>query len=273
MANYIEIKNANGKTIVDDRWSIPKFLYRGKVKGGGATVSNVQTDGNSFRCRNTVTFLSMPSFRSMGFDMDDSTESWRLIKNSMLLFARSENQSPFRVMFEMHGSNIEGMAWDLKLFVGSDWPDHEIEFCLYTDLPMIPCKMGAQAFNEKGELIFDAMRGYLQVMGTMSGGVNVRQNPAATYRMPLPPQLDTKNVFMSFRSTLPFYSAYNIGANQVRYGATFYYPVMRYEGQTIVVDLMQQYNVDGSNGATEYNMFYEHMIYCPYPSGVWISGI
>ncbi len=78
---------------------------------------------------------------------------------------------------------------------------------------------------------------------------------------------------MSYRSTLPFYSAYNIGANGVRYGATFYFPVMRTESQTIVIDLVQQYNVDGSNSVTEYNMFYEHMIYCPYSSGVWISEV
>jgi len=54
---------------------------------------------------------------------------------------------------------------------------------------------------------------------------------------------------------------------------TFYFPVMRTESQTIVVDLVQQYNVDGSNSVTEYNMFYEHMIYCPYSSGVWISEV
>lgn len=273
MANYIEIKNANGNTIVDDRWNIPKFLYRGKVKGGNIPPTSKMTsytDGNSFIYREYITFLHVPSIKSLGFGLDYSFDNWAKIVNSIWVFAKATEQKSFRVEFKMHGSEDKG--WDLKLYIGSDVPSHEIEFCLYTDLPMVPCKMGAQVFNENGELIFDAMRGYLQVIGTMSEGVNVRNNPAATYRMTLPPELDTNNVFMSFRSTLPFYSAYNIGANGVSYGATFYFPVMRYEGQTIVVDLVQQYNVSGNNGATEYSKFYEHLIYCPYPSGVWITG-
>jgi len=278
---YIEIKNANGNLVIDDQYNIPKFLYRGFAYSTTTSFKpSTLWDGDTFKYRGEVPFkkvvvkFNVPS--DLGFNLPDESPSYSLILRSMLVFSKSSDQKPytFYVAFRMNDeSDSNQYRRALWAYVTSDVPNQEIEFCLYTSLPMIPCKMGAQAFNKHGELIFDAMRGYLQVIGNMYGGVNVKNNPCAVYRIDVPVGLNPDNIFFSNRSTLPFYSAYNIGANGVKYGETFFFPKPRMEGNNrLIVELFAQYNVSGNNSAKSYNNYYENVIYCPYPSGVWITG-
>lgn len=278
MARYLEIKNASGNVIIDDEYAIPKFLKRGKF----TTIDSYKRpmtiiDGNTFKYSYYVNarefLISFTDLRDLGFDLETTRDNVLLVVSSLMLFTRTNTEAPYFASIDFN-SYPNDPAYNILIQYGTDVPSIEIEYCIYTSLPMIPCKFGAQAFNASGELVFDAMRGYMQVVGSMYGGVNVKANPAATYRFSVPAGLDAKNLFISHRSTLPFYSAYKIGSNGVGYGETYFYPRIRMEGsQTMVVELVQQYNVDGSNSAKSYSNYYENVIYCPYREGPWVSGV
>ena len=278
MAKYVEIRNASGNVIIDDEYAIPKFLKRGKF----TTIDSYKRpmtiiDGNTFkysnRFENRHVVISFIELSELGFDIPTTRSNVEYVVSNLMLFTRTSSELPYFTDISFNTFQ-DDPAYYLNIRYGTDVPSVEIEYCIYTSLPMIPCKFGAQAFNADGKLIFDAMRGYMQVVGSMYGGVNVRANPAATYRFTVPVGLDAKNLFISQRSTLPFYSAYKIGSNGVGYGETYFYPRIRMEGsQTMVVELVQQYNVDGSNSAKSYSNYYENVIYCPYREGPWVSGV
>ncbi len=274
MAKYVEIRNANGNVIIDDEYAIPKFLMRGKLITTDSVGKRIYLiDGNTFKYSKLRPVMSFTTLRELGFDLDTNAINVDYVIYNLMLFTRTSSEIPYFASISYAKYDGDPLYY-LNMSCGTDIPSVEIEYCIYTSLPMIPCKFGAQAFNASGELVFDAMRGYMQVVGSMYGGVNVKANPAATYRFSAPMGLDAKNLFISHRSTLPFYSAYKIGSNGVGYGETYFYPRIRMEGsQTMVVELVQQYNVDGSNSAKSYSNYYENVIYCPYREGPWVSGV
>lgn len=270
MAKYLEIRNANNNVIVDDDYKVAKFLYRGSFMTSWEIFDPwVINDGLVFRHWTRYSVIKFKDFSDLGF-----TEGleWKDVIGDLMVFARSPSGNAFKadVFITKYSNQTE---WNLEVRVGSDKPYFEVEFCLYTMSDMKPCSMGAQAFNENGELVFDAMRGYLQVVGSMYGGVNVRNNPAAVYEMKIPEGLNMDNVFISHRSALPYYEAYRINSGGVSFAQTYFYPVMSFkDSTTLVVKLEQQNPVSGNNSASAYNAYYENVIYCPYPSGVWITG-
>ncbi|WP_139851484.1 hypothetical protein [Acinetobacter pullicarnis] len=274
MAKYVEIRNANGNVIIDDEYAIPKFLMRGKLITTDSVGKRIYLiDGNTFKYSKLRPVMSFTTLRELGFDLDTNAINVDYVIYNLMLFTRTSSEIPYFASISYAKYDGDPLYY-LNMSCGTDIPSVEIEYCIYTSLPMIPCKFGAQAFNASGELVFDAMRGYMQVVGSMYGGVNVKANPAATYRFSVPMGLDAKNLFISHRSTLPFYSAYKIGSNGVGYGETYFYPRIRMEGsQTMVVELVQQYNVDGSNSAKSYSNYYENVIYCPYREGPRVSGV
>lgn len=270
MASYVEIRNANGNVIVDDQFEVAKFLYRDKFTTTSTeTYQYVIIDGNTFKYQTVHIVKKFLNYSDLGFDPN---LKWADVVSNLMLFARSPSGLPFRASLSM-ASYMGEDEITLEVRVGSDYPAFEVEFCLYTMSKMKPCSFGAQAFNANGELVFDAMRGYLQVIGSMYGGVNVWTNPAATYEMKIPEGLNMDNVFISHRSALPYFAAYKIGSGGVSHAQSYFYPSMWFkDSTTLVVDLLQQ-NPTGGNSASAYNAYYENVVYCPYPSGVWISGV
>lgn len=270
MAKYLEIRNANNNVIVDDDYKVAKFLYRQAIMTTWQETNQAAiVDGAVFRYWTVFVVKKFNSFEELGFV---AGLEWDAVVSSFMLFARSSSGLPFRASLNLI-KYLNDPQWTLELRIGSDHSYFEVEYCIYTMQDMQPCSMGAQAFNERGELMFDAMRGYLQVVGSMYGGVDVRNNPAAIYEMKIPEGLNMDNVFISHRSALPYYSAYKIGSGGVSHAQTYFYPVMSFkDSTTLVVKLEHQNPVGGNNSATAYNAYYENVIYCPYPSGVWITG-
>lgn len=267
MDKYIEIKNARNNVIIDDQYKVAKFVYRGKITTNNVVFKGGITDGKTFKYRSGERLATFEELELLGFLSSDKSA----YINKFMLFCRSRSGVPFRAWLRV--MEYSGENRGLFIEAGCDLPSIDIEYCLYTLADMKPCSFGAQAFNSKGELVFDAMRGYLQVVGSMYGGVNVQNNPAAIYEIAIPEGLNMDNVFISHRSALPYYAAYKIGGSGVSYAQTYFYPVMSFKNSTtLVVKLEQQNPVGGNNSATAYNAYYENVIYCPYPSGVWITG-
>lgn len=276
MASYLEIKNANGRIVIDDMYASPKFCYRSIVN---IPLSPKKPSGylgpmHKYFGRFEIFSFSKPS--DLGFDMppgldNDSDDAVIYIRKNLLLFVRSDSNTAVRVSIYIENSPDGGLVLYGYINAGIQYP--VVEYCIYTRSKMLPCKYGAQSFNEKGELIYDAMRGYLSHIGTMNGGVNISKNPAATYIFELQGDLDSRNLFVSQNSTLPYYAAYNIHSGGVDYASTFFYPVMSLpDSKTLKVDLVKQFQVNGSNSASSFSEYFESVIYCPYPNGVWITG-
>lgn len=272
MAKYLEIRNGNNKVIIDDSKRVAKFLYRGSFKGrSDQSLSYFLTDGDNFAYNTSFMIHQNVSLASLGFSPGQSRDK---INGELMVFARSSGGKAFRVKSYFTVSAADNSKVTLSVFLGTDTAGLDIEICLYTIADMVPCKMGSQAFNAQREIVFDSMRGYMQTVGAIYGSVNVRADPAATYTLNIPAGLDSKNLFISQRSALPFFSAYNIHSGGVRYGQTYFFPVMSFPNSTsLVVQLRRQNYVAGDNSTTSFAGFFENVIYCPYPSGVWISGL
>ncbi|MFX4621771.1 hypothetical protein ABTB00_06465 [Acinetobacter baumannii] len=135
---------------------------------------------------------------------------------------------------------------------------------------MMPSKFGLQVFNAEGTLVFDALKGYLQLAGIMTGGVNTYTNPAATYTITLSEELSSEHLFISDTMSYPWRNGMRITSSGVQYGEANFYPVMSFPNlTTIEVKLMQNGNIPGTTGSRSFNYFYEAVIYCPYPKNFY----
>ena len=113
---------------------------------------------------------------------------------------------------------------------------------------------------------------FVQHVGTLNGNVNVGANVsvAATFTVTTPPNLNQQHLYISQRSTLPFYAAYRISSGGVSYASTIYRPVSTFTNATTLrVQLIAQRNVSGSNSAQSYSGFFENVIYCPFESDIY----
>ena len=128
-------------------------------------------------------------------------------------------------------------------------------------------------YNAQQELVFDALKGYLQHVGTLHGGVRVGAGVgvAATYTLALPATVNQQH-FIYFPAFHPFhfYAAYRISSSGVSYASTHYRPVLSFpNATTLQVQLVAQRNVSGYTNHNLTQVFFENIIYCPYEHDVY----
>lgn len=272
MAKYFELINDNQNIVIDDAFKTPKFLYKADILTG----STARPSGGVMTAMNTWVyqyerhvFRTALTLRGLGFDYDDTPENMQIVSKCLMVFGRSNGGDAYRVTAYVR-ENTAGEGYELAVAAVSDTPNYPITICLYTTAEMLPSKLGLLVYNANQELVFDALKGYLQHVGILNGGVSVGGSVAATYTITIPEEMNEEHLFVSQRSSLPYYSAYRIHSKGVSYGYTYYRPVITFPmPNTMVVRLVAQRNVSGSSGSVRYNGFFENVIYCPYPKGFY----
>ena len=272
MAKYFELRNENRNVIVDDQFSTPKFLYKFDLITSSAPNPNpIKVDASYFDYAYERTpFAQAATLRGLGFDYDDSEA--QIVRSRLMAFVRTESNVAFSVTPVLR-LNEAGM-WEICITAGADAPSVKLTICVYTTAKMLPSKRGLLVYSPTGELIFDALKGYLQHVAILTGNVNVGNAVAATYTTTVPSGMSASNLFISMRSALPYYAAYRISSSGVSYAYTYYYPRMTFPNATTMqVQLIQQRNVPGNNSATKYQGYFENVIYCPYPKGIYTGYV
>lgn len=269
MARYFEQINDNFNVVVDDQFNTAKFLIKSDITAGNVVnTSGIYIDGGTFTYYGKANVLAEgDSLRDLGFDYDDADVN--LAASRLMLFVRTDTNYPYRVNANLNRNATTGKM-TLSVLATSDLANCPMTICLYTTAKMLPSKLGLLVYNEQQELVFDALKGHLQNVGILNGGVSVGNAVAATYDINVPIGLTSDNLFISMRSALPFYAAYRISSGGVSYSYTYYYPVMTFPTSTTLrVQLVQQRSVAGNNSSTRINNYFENVIYCPYPKKIY----
>lgn len=269
MAKYFELLNDNMHVIVDDQFNTPKFLFKKDIYTSSTpNTSQYKVDAQTFAYGYSVTTIAeADTLRELGFDYPDSDV--QIVRTRLMVFARTSAGQPYLVLPRLVKDSASE-KWQLGVSASADAPNVPVTVCMYTTAKMLPSKLGLLVYNSSDELIFDALKGYLQHVGILNGDVSVGRPIAATYTTTIPSGMSSDNLFISMRSALPYYAAYKISSSGVSYAYTYYYPVMRFPTPTTMqVQLVQQRNVPGDNSSTKYEHYFENVIYCPYPKDVY----
>lgn len=274
MAKYFEVRNDNHNIVIDDQFLTPKFLIKRTVMTGSTLKppSRYITPTSAWLYSSETHLLAHAStLRGLGFDYDSTEEGLLEVRRRLMVFARNDNNEAFRAFTVIEYSQTRA-RYELSVSVVADVPNIPIHTCMYTTAKMTPSKLGMLVYNDKKELVFDALKGYLQHVGTLNGSVNVGANVsiAATFTVTTPPNLNQQHLYISQRSMLPFYAAYRIRSGGVSYASTVYRPVVSFpNATTLQVQLVAQRNVSGNNASQSYSGFFENVIYCPYAHDVY----
>ena len=274
MVKYFEIRNDNVNVVIDDKFVTPKFLIKKQVFTSSTLkpASNYRTPTNEWAYNYQQHILAFgPSLRALGFDYPDTEAGLTEVRRRLMVFARNDNNEAFRALTFIRYDNTSA-RYELGVSVVADTPNSPIQLCLYTTAKMTPSKLGMLVYNAQQELVFDALKGYLQHVGTLHGGVRVGAGVgvAATYTLALPATVNQQHLYISQRSSLPFYAAYRISSSGVSYASTHYRPVLSFpNATTLQVQLVAQRNVSGNNQSQSYSGFFENIIYCPYEHDVY----
>lgn len=269
MAKYFELLNDSRRVIVDDQFNTPKFLVKKDVyTSSEADPSPRKVDMKTFAYGYRLTVVAEANtLRELGFDYEDTDD--QLVLARIMVFCRASSPQAYGVEPYLEKNSTTG-KWRLGVIAASDEPGALITVCMYTTAKMLPSKLGLLVYNAANELVFDALKGYLQHVGILNGGVSVGNQIAATYTTTIPQGMSYDNLFISMRSALPFYGAYKLSSSGVAFGYTYYYPVMSSPTPTTMqVQLVQQRSVAGDSAAIRYSGYFENVIYCPYPKDVY----
>ena len=282
MSTYFQVKGRN-EIAIDDNFHCPKFLKKFHV-----VVDEKVNKWRQTPFSKKIEILRFRNLRDIGIDLDTNHDNIIRTCNEIIPFIRPYGSSNYEVIVSPVYNTVERdisyYQWqkdsELEQFRQDDGyysiivhvsgsQQFECKIALYTSLPLTPARIGLLAYNSGGELIFDASKGYLQHLKSISG-VNVGANVevAATHYCTLPDGLNPNNIFISCKSPIPYYAAYKISASGVSSDASYYFPNFSVDGNTLKIELKTNNVTSYTNSATWYNHFFETLIYCPFPENV-----
>lgn len=278
MAEFINITNDNSVTVIDDIFNIPKLIYRKKIATNTArstTTPYVRMLTPQWEFLGSEVIGEASTLRELGFDYDvPTTEEAQTallnkINSHLIPFARCDSNVLFGVSCSLQFTKSTS-TYRLIAFTRSDIVGTAIELCIYAmNINLVAPPYGVYGYNEQGEYIFDAMRGCMQNIGVLEGSLSMGSTIARTYDIAVPTGLDAKNVFISFRSTLPYYAAYNISSGGVSFADSAYAPKMTITDSNVKVELTKQ-KTTGSNSAYSIGNYFENVIYVIQPAGLYL---
>jgi hypothetical protein len=106
----------------------------------------------------------------------------------------------------------------------------------------------------------------------MRGELNVWQYEAGRFEMAIPEGVLPEHCFITNMSGTPYYSAYRIHSGGVSWGETGFKSVMTFPTPSLLrVQVVRVQDFQGSNSAFGYGGYFENLVYCPYPYGLYLD--
>ena len=274
MANYLELKNDNQNVVINDLYPIPSLIYRGnsltdtQFNYGVYLIAFLYTHWDWY---GGIILKDSPTIGGLGFDLPESEASLDIINKNLLTMYRTDAGVGCFAKASCRKKS-DGTGYVLSISVESNTQNLSVEAAVYVLNPKIlkASPIGGSFRDTDGKLVFDFMRGAMQIIGTMSGGVNPTQNIAATYNLEIPSGLDQSNVFITARSGLPFLYWYTMRPGGITQYFTAFEPVMTFSQNNLQIQLVSQKPINNVSGSKSYGGFFENVGYVVQPKGVYI---
>lgn len=269
MASYFSIENSKNTVVIDDNYKNATFLAKAKLTN---FYDNPMLAVDPMRVNYMAEYdINWRYVASKGVLLNNPADigidaySFSTMGDRTIAFGRCSTSDIFLVEASLTYNDFSN-NWYLLLRCWADNPNIEVTISAYTLNKRTESSFGEIAYNEQGEVVFDAMRGVLTNVGLLYGGINLSNSVAATYILNTPTDIPVENIFISMRSMFPIRAAYKISSSGVSLSTTKYFPSMtKVNDSTLKVELVRQNTLGGSSGSTNIGEYSENVIYCPYP--------
>jgi len=279
----LELLNDDGNVVIDEQFNVPMLIAKGTVR---CSRDNKLTapPGYSFfeyfaRCAwygSTILLEAPPSaFGNMyaGVTTDAGMTAINLqFMENFIVAARCVQGGYAWLAGAALGWRPSDGKVVLAISAQCELQNGDVEVVVYKSEGLKAERETLAIFDPEGKLRFDVRKPPMMFLGSLYGGVNVWQYEAARYEMDIPADIDPAHCFITAKSGAPFYSAYKIHSGGVTFGSTMFKSIMTFPVPgKLRVQLIRVNSVDGSSGAYGFGGYFENVIYCPYPSGVYID--
>lgn len=241
MAEYFFLENDNNQIIIDENYHNPTFLFKQAVTTTDAMPYNTtQSIGGRYlpyRGYGTTELLEQ-------FQFEGATEKFG---SRFFNFARSRSGQPIEVSIARVNDG-NGIQIGYRPTVYSLTNGDIVDVAVFYLGKRTPSKIGLVLWNEKEEVVFDAMKGFLQIIDNL----NLQINPAGgtqSYKIHDSAKLvDFDKLYICSIGLRPFYV--RGGTIVINYRA-FFPRLRKVDNGDIYLDLIPY--GDGASGAIVQN--------------------
>lgn len=166
MAEYLFIENDNNQIVIDDQYHNPTFLFKQSVITSESTPNTTMTVGGRY-----------PPYTGKGnviyLNQLDILDTPSLFPKRVFGFGRSKNNEPIEVQISVV-KDSDGNEVGYQPTVYSFRQNDVVEVAVFYLGVRKPSDMGLVMFNENGDVVFDGLKGFLQVVDQL----NIQMDPA-----------------------------------------------------------------------------------------------
>ncbi|WP_284084012.1 hypothetical protein [Acinetobacter nosocomialis] len=283
MVKHIELLNGNDKVVVDDQYSTPMLIYKGVIT---TSVDNTVKPADYIQYwipmywkgpwKGNVNIKDEENPFNVGFmSYDYSDEKLAEITSSLVVACRPIGgdyaTSAQAIFYKNTDKNTGKVTYRLTVSAMSEIQNSTVEVCVYSFFELKPKKLGLTVKDANGRLIYDVMRPPMHFLGACVGTPDVWQDVAAVYNFTMPPNVDSRYAYLTSKSASPFFAAMKFQSSGINYAETVFKSVMSFPSPTQAKVVVRRANyVAGSSNAYAISLYFENMIYCPYPAGIYI---
>ncbi|TSH74873.1 hypothetical protein E2K73_07630 [Acinetobacter sp. RF15A] len=286
MVKHLEITNDTGNVVIDENYQVPMLIARGAVVADRSSTRPPDPPGYSI----TTFFVDWTPWSGRinlreSANVEDFGDIFQgaATDDERGAAARTFNQDliiGYRVRNGEHAVIPNGgVQWDkyaqkafffLSIMSMSEGAEVDIVVFKMADVP--PSKQGMIIKNGEGDILFDVMKPPMMVLDSVYGNLNVNNHEAGRFTINIPDDIQPAHCFVTHCSGTPYYSAYRIHSGGVSWGETFFKTLMSFPTPNqIMLRVVRNNNVDGNNSSFGYGGFFENVLYCPYPNGLYLD--
>lgn len=280
VAKYLEL--SNDKTVViDDQYNVPMLIAKGRVSVVSANKLKPIKDHSDWRHNyaryeyNGYTYEQINSINSL--DMAGAVTATEIearlaiLTQRLIAVVRCVNGTYAAVVTADFSYNSTTKRVFLNVEGQSEFNGAVLEYAVYITNGLNPTSETLAIFNEAGKLLFDVRRPAMLTIGSLYGDLNVWNYEAGNFNITKPADIPFTDCFITSKSGAPFYSALRFHSGGITAESTPYKAVMTSPNSTTInVKVIRAINISASSNGYGYGGFFENLVYCPYPIGVYV---
>lgn len=286
MVKHLEIKNDSGNVIIDENYQVPMLIAKGRFTTNTANRPVTYRPGytNVYFYPNWTPWSGRNElFRSTNPDDFGDIFKGADTYDEKLRRTNKFNQDLIIAYRVLNGEHAviprASLNWDqysdfgsFSVRADSMSEGAEVEVIVYKMADVPASDIGMVIQNAEGDVLFDIMKPPMMVLDSVYGNLNVWNTEAGRFTINIPDGIAQEHCFITNRSGTPYYSAYKIHSGGVDWGETLFKTVMSFPNPNqILIRVVRNNSVSGSNNAFGYGGFFENVLYCPYPEGLYLN--
>ena len=280
VAKYLEL--SNDKTVViDDQYNVPMLLVKGRLNVVNSNKLLPIKDHSEWR-HNYARFdyigtmynqINSICSLDMAGAVTDAEINARLalLTQRLITVVRCTNGAYAAVASSDFSYNPTTKRVFLNTSGESEVNGAILEYAVYITNGLNPNSETLAIFNEAGKMLFDVRRPAMLTIGSLYGELDVWNYEAGNFNLTKPADVPATDCYITSKSGAPFYSALRFHSGGITAESTPYKAVMTSPNSTTInVKVIRAINISASSNGYGYGGFFENLVYCPYPLGVYV---